>query len=109
MTFFSSRGNKGKGNKGGNTWIITNLLRCFIDAEDVKLTIQGAGVLSWKEFTGLLGKPSFSTCLWKQPWCPCATAWELPATCFPGNSLLPVVSLNDLKHCQDLITHSLEK
>lgn len=84
----SSKGNKE--NKGKNTWIITDLLRCFIVADDVKLIIQGAGVVSEEEFTGLLGTPNFSTCLWKQPLCPCATAWELPGTCLTGNSLFPV-------------------
>lgn len=91
MTFFPVKEIKVKGIKGKNTWIITNLLRCFIDAEDVKLIIQGAGVVSEEVFTGLLGVPSFSTCLWKLPFCPCATAWELPGTCLPGNSPFPVV------------------
>lgn len=71
--------------------------------------MQGVGVVSEEGLTGLLGMLSFSTCLCKQPLCPRATAWELPGTCLPGNSLFPVVSLNDLKHCQDVITHFLEK
>lgn len=92
MSFFSSKGNKDKGNEGIITWIITNLLRYFIDADDVKLVIEGAGVVSEEGFAGPLGMPIFSACLWKQPLCPCATAWELPGTCLPGSSLFPVVS-----------------
>lgn len=84
--------------------MITYLLGYFIVAEDVMLILRGAGVASKEGFTGLLGKPNSSNCLWKHPLCPCATAWEPPGTCLTVNSLLPVVSLSELKDCLDLIS-----
>lgn len=102
----SSKGNKE--NKGKNTWIVTDLLRCFIVADDVKLVIQGAGVVSEEGFTGLLGTPTFLLAFGNSP---CV---RVP---LPGSCLVPAsqrtacfqFQLSDLKHCQDLITQSLEK
>lgn len=79
--------------------MITYLLEYFIFAEDVTVIIQGAGAVNKEGFTGLLGMPSFSNCLWKHPLCPCATAWDLPGTCLTVNSLFPVASLSELKDC----------
>lgn len=79
--------------------MVTYLLEYCIVAEGVMLELQAR-----KGLTGLFVIPSFSNCLGKPPVCLCATAWEPWGTCLPGNSLLPVVSLRDLKDCLGLIS-----